>query len=124
MHAILNSILNYVHGDGLTILPQMELLLFALGILIFDFLLTENEKHWNAILALMGVGAAGVGLFMQAQRFAADVGHAKEHPEQVAFPGLLGFHENVVVDGLFLVFAAIVLAATALVILLSIRYLY
>jgi NADH-quinone oxidoreductase subunit N len=123
MHSILNSILNYVHGDGLTILPQMELLLFALGILIFDFLLAENEKHWNAILALMGVAAAGIGLFMQGQRFAADIGYASEHPDQGAFPGLLGFHETIVVDGLFLVFAAIFLAATALVILLSIRYL-
>ena len=27
MHAILDAILGYIHGDGLTILPQLELLL-------------------------------------------------------------------------------------------------
>jgi NADH-quinone oxidoreductase subunit N len=117
MHSILDSILNYIHGDGLTILPQMELLLFALGILIFDFLLTQTEKHWNAILALLGVAAAGVGLFMQAQRFAA------ERAALAGFPGLLGFHETVVVDGFYLIFGALFLASTALVILLSVRYL-
>ena len=37
MHSILDPILNYIHGDGITVLPQLELLLFALGILIFDF---------------------------------------------------------------------------------------
>ncbi len=42
-------------GMGLVILPQMELLLFALGILIFDFLLEKKEKEWNAILAFLGV---------------------------------------------------------------------
>ena len=51
------------------ILPEMELLLFALGILIFDFLLEKKEKHLNAILALLGVAASGFGLFMQVQRY-------------------------------------------------------
>lgn len=123
MHSILYSILNFVHGDGLTILPEMELLLFALGILIFDFLLAENEKHWNAILALMGVGAASAGLFMQAQRFTTELRFSNDHLDQGPFPGLLGFRETIVIDGLYLVFAAIFLASTALVILLSIRYL-
>lgn len=117
MHSLLDPILNYIHGDGLTILPQMELLLFALGILIFDFLLAEKEKLLNAFLALLGVVAAGIGLLMQAQRFNA------ERASGIDSPGLLGFHQTIVVDGFFLVFAAIFLAATALVILLSIRYL-
>ena len=38
-------------------------------------------------------------------------------------PVLIGFHNSVIVDGFFLVFAMIFLAATALVILLSVRYL-
>jgi NADH-quinone oxidoreductase subunit N len=117
MHSILDPMLNYIHGDGLTILPQMELLLFALGILIFDFLLEQNEKRWNAVLALLGVAAAGIGVFMQAQRYAAERVRIAESP------GLLGFHETVVVDGFFLVFASLFLASTALVILLSLRYL-
>lgn len=113
----LDAVLNYIHGDGLVVLPQMELLLFALGILIFDFLLEKKEKHWNAILALLGVAAGGLGLFMQIQRFNA------ERNNPMGSAGLLGFHNTVLVDGFFLVFACIFLAATALVILLSVRYL-
>ncbi|MGB7844530.1 MAG: NADH-quinone oxidoreductase subunit N [Candidatus Acidiferrum sp.] len=117
MHSFLNPIVNYIHGDGLVILPEMELLLFALGILIFDFLLDKKEKHWNAILALLGVAASGLGLYMQVQRYNV------LHVDQPGSPGLLGFHDTVVVDGFFIVFAVLFLAATALVILLSVRYL-
>jgi len=38
-------------------------------------------------------------------------------------PGLLGLHQSVLVDPFFLFFAALFLAATALVIVLSVRYL-
>jgi NADH-quinone oxidoreductase subunit N len=113
----IDAILNYIHGDGLLVLPQMELLLFALGILIFDFLLEKQEKHWNAILALLGVAASGLGLAMQMQRYQG-MGQERSSPAV-----LFGFHNSVVVDGWSLVFGAIFLAATALVILLSIRYL-
>src|ERR1700739_4369133 len=116
-HTFLYSILDYLHGDGLVVLPEMELLLFALGILIFDFLLEKKEKYWNAILALLGVAASAFGLFMQARR------HAALRRDPVS-PGVLsGLPRTVVVDVFFLVFAAIFLAATALVILLSVRYL-
>ena len=117
MHSVLDSVLAYVNGDGLVILPEMELLLFALGILLFDFLLSKKDKYFNAILALIGVGGSAIGLYMQAQRFTA------EQANPFKEPGLHGFHNTVVVDGFFLVFAAIFLAATALVILLSVRYL-
>ncbi len=112
-----DPIVNYIHGDGLVILPQMELLLFALGILIFDFLLEKREKHLNAFLALLGVAAGGLGLFMQFQRFR----EVSANPMESS--GINGFHNTVTVDGFFLVFALIFLAATALVILLSVRYL-
>jgi len=117
MHSFLNSVTAYVGGDGLVILPEMELLLFALGILIFDFLLEKKDKHWNAVLALLGVAASGLGLFMQAQRYSV----LRSNP--LGPPGLLGFRDTAIVDGFFIVFAAIFLAATAVVILLSIRYL-
>lgn len=117
MHPILDPILNYVHGDGLVVLPEMELLLFALGILIFDFLLEKKDKHWNAMLALLGVAASAFGLYMQAQRYSV----VRANPG--GMPGLLGFHNTVLVDGFFIIFASIFLAATALVILLSVRYL-
>jgi NADH-quinone oxidoreductase subunit N len=117
MHSALNSVITYIHGDGLVILPEMELLLFALGILIFDFLLEKKEKHFNAYLALLGVAASGIGLFMQVQRYNVS------RTDPSGPPGLLGFHDTVLVDGFFIVFAVLFLAATALVILLSIRYL-
>jgi NADH-quinone oxidoreductase subunit N len=117
MHTFYNSVLVYVRGDGLTILPEMELLLFALGILIFDFLLTKKEKHFNAVLAILGVAASALGVYTQARRYTA---LAHFDPRAT---GLLGFHETVLVDGFFIVFAGLFLAATALVILLSVRYL-
>src|SRR5258706_25643 len=118
MHSsFLDAIVNYIHGDGITVLPQMELLLFALGILIFDFLLEKKEKHWNAGLGLLAVPASACGLFLQAKRFTL------QRESRSDLPGLLGFQNTVVVDGFSLFFAAIFLAATALVILLSVRYL-
>jgi NADH-quinone oxidoreductase subunit N len=116
MHSALNSVITYIHGDGLVILPEMELLLFGLGILIFDFMLEKKEKYFNAILALVGVAASGVGVYMQVQKY-NDVRTNPAGPQ-----ALLGFHDTVVVDGFFIVFAILFLAATALVILLSVRY--
>jgi len=117
MHSFFNALIAYVNGDGLIILPQMELLLFALGILIFDFLLLKRDKYLNAVLALLGVGAAGLGLFSQFSHLSA-ASAAPDGPR-----ALFGFQNTVVVDGFFLIFGAIFLAATALVILLSVRYL-
>jgi NADH-quinone oxidoreductase subunit N len=116
MPSALNSLIHFLHGDGLAILPQMELLLFALAILIFDFFLSAREKNINAYLALGGVVAGGLGLFLQARRYNA----MRMDPNGP--PGLLGFHDTILVDGFFFIFAILFLAAAALVILLSIRY--
>ena len=67
MRSLLDSLLSYLHGDNLTVLPQMELVLFALGILIFDFLLEKKEKSWNAYMALAGVAGAGFIAFAVAE---------------------------------------------------------
>jgi len=117
MHSILDPILRYIHGDGITVLPELELLLFAMGILIFDFLLEKKEKYWNAGVALCGVAASSFGLFFQARQFNI----LREGRPDV--PGLFGFQSTIAVDGFSLVFSAIFLAATGLVILLSVRYL-
>jgi len=117
MHPLLDPLSSYLNGDGLTVMPEMELLLFALGILIFDFLLERKEKWMNASLAFFGVAASSVGLFRQAVRFNAQ---REGRPD---LPGLFGFQSAVVVDGFSLVFASIFLAATGLVILLAVRYL-
>src|ERR1700757_4439788 len=100
MHAFFQFVLAYIHGDGLAILPEMELLLFALGILIFDFLLEPKEKHWNAILAFMGVCASGMGLYMQIQRYNI------ERLNPMGPGALFGFKYSVLVDGYSIIFAA------------------
>lgn len=117
MHSFLDPLLNYIHGDGLVILPQMELLLFALGILIFDFLLEKTEKQFNAYLALTGVAAGALGLYMQYKKLASAMG------TPMGGGPVLGFQGSVIVDGFSLIFGVIFLISTALVILLSIRYL-
>jgi hypothetical protein len=49
MHfSFLDSVINYIHGDGLVILPQMELLLFALGIL-FIFAYALKKEYWKDV---------------------------------------------------------------------------
>ena len=91
----------------------MELLLFALGILIFDFLLEKNEKSLNAAVALLGVAASAFGLFFQARQFNS------LRTTRADVPGLFGFQSTVIVDGFSLAFYALFLAAAARVILLS-----
>ena len=117
IHSFIYAVRGFLSGDGALILPEMELVLFACGILLIDRWLSANEKHWNALLALGGTAFSAFTFYVQ---------HGKidslraANPES---PGLLGFHQSVLVDPFFLFFAALFLAATALVILLSVRYL-
>src|SRR6266699_3630633 len=106
----INGILSYLQGDGAAILPEMELVLFGLGILLIDFWIEQKDKYWNAGLALAGTIFSGFTIF----RLRGAI---------VAKGDLFGFHDSVVVDPFFIFFAALFLAATALVILLSVKYL-
>ena len=114
---LINAIRGFLGGDGAPILPEMELVLFALGILLIDRWLAANEKHWNALLALAGTAFSGFTLYVQHGKMQA---LRAANPES---PGLLGLHQSVLVDPFFLFFAALFLAATALTVLLSVRYL-
>jgi NADH-quinone oxidoreductase subunit N len=107
---ILNSILTYLRGDGATILPEIELLLFGLGILVIDFWIEQKEKYMNAGMALAGTIFSAFTLWRLRAAVAARGDFA-------------GFQDSVVVDPFFLFFATLFLAATALVILLSVKYL-
>ncbi len=107
---ILNSILSYLRGDGATILPEIELLLFGLGILVIDFWIEQKEKYLNAGMALAGTIFSAFTLWRLRGAVAARGDFA-------------GFQDSVVVDPFFLFFATLFLAATALVILLSVKYL-
>src|SRR5437763_1926761 len=106
----ISGILSYLQGDGAAILPEMELVLFGLGILLIDFWIEQKDKYWNAGLALAGTIFSGFTVF----RLRGAI---------VARGDLLGFHDSVVVDPFFIFFAALFLAATALVVLLSVQYL-
>ena len=117
---ILNSIMSYLQGDGSVILPEIELTLFGLGILLIGFSLDESsEEHWfwklifkdfYAKAAFAGVVFSGVTLWKLRGAFAVK-------------GELFGFQNSVIVDSFFLFFATLFLAATALVILLSVKYL-
>ncbi|MGC1617213.1 MAG: NADH-quinone oxidoreductase subunit N [Candidatus Acidiferrum sp.] len=117
IHTLINAVRGFLSGDGALILPEMELLLFACGILVIDRWLATNEKRWNALLALAGTAFSGFTLYAQRGRVQA---LREANP---ASPGLLGLHQSMLVDPLFLFFAALFLASTAIVILLSVRYL-
>ena len=100
----INAIRSYLQGDGAAILPEMELLLFGLGILLIDFWIERKEKYWNAGLALAGTIFSAFTIW-------------KLRGAVVARGNFAGFHDAVLVDPFFLFFATLFLAATALVIL-------
>lgn len=101
----LDPVRAWLSGEGSLILPQMQLALFGLGILLTDFWLEEKEKQWNAWTALAGVGFSAYSLWRL-----RDV-------ETVGFGG------TILVDPFFIFFGFLFLASAALVILLSMRYL-
>jgi len=117
IHTLINVLRGFLSGDGALILPEMELVLFALGVLLIDRWLAANEKHWNALLALAGAAFSGFTLYVQHGKMQAV---RDANPDS---PGLLGFHQSVLVDRFFLFFAVLFLAATVLIVLLSSRYL-
>lgn len=109
---ILSALSSYLQGDGRIILPEVELTLFGLGILLFDFTLGIKERYFNAALALAGTIFSAYTVWTLRLPVAASPNGR-----------LFGFEYSVVADPFFLFFAALFLAATALVILLSVKYL-
>ncbi|HEY1923621.1 MAG TPA: proton-conducting transporter membrane subunit, partial [Candidatus Acidoferrum sp.] len=103
-----HSILQQSRVDFSFILPEAMLVFFALAILLTDFFLTPAQKGWNAITAMLGVVFSGAALGiiwknLQGQRYSA-------------------FDNSIVIDPFFIFFSFLFLASTALVILLSVRY--
>jgi NADH-quinone oxidoreductase subunit N len=117
IHTLINAVRGFLSGDGALILPEMELVLFACGILLIDRWLSANEKHWNALLAMAGTAFSGFTLYVQHGKMQA---LRNVNPES---PGLLGLHQSVLVDPFFLFFAALFLAGTVLTVLFSVQYL-
>ena len=110
MSNILNAFRSFMQqGGGGLLLPEMMLVLFAMGILLTDYLLEARDKYFNALMAMLGVIFSAICLWQL--RPAAASGRA------------IGFSNSLLVDPFFLFFGLIFLIATALVIILSVRYL-
>jgi len=101
----------FQRADYVAITPEIVLTLFGLGILLIDFLIQEKrDKYLNAVTALVGLGMAGVQLV----RFWR--GSLLPLPYS-------GFGGAFALDSFAIYFKLIVLVATALVVLISVRYL-
>jgi NADH-quinone oxidoreductase subunit N len=112
MRSLSQAFTAFMARDGSLVLPQMMLLLFGLGILVTDFLLDRRDKYWNAVMAMLGVGFSAFALWV----LRGVLARSGNEP-------LWGFNFTILVDPFFIFFGFIFLAATALVILLSVRYL-
>jgi NADH-quinone oxidoreductase subunit N len=99
-------------SDHLAALPVVLLALFALGILLIDLWLSGEEKWMNPLLAMAGVLFSANGV-RTTQVFMRD--HAVG-----AVPGFMG---TMLVDHFAIYFFYLFLAATAVSILISSRYL-
>src|ERR1019366_8324572 len=109
MSHIFNAFRSFMReGGGGLLLPEIMLVLFAMGILLTDYLLEARDKYFNALMAMLGVIFSGICLWQL--RYAAE-------------QGAIGFSSSLLVDPFFLFFGMIFLIATAMVILLSVRYL-
>jgi NADH-quinone oxidoreductase subunit N len=103
-----HSIFDQARADVVFLFPEAMLVFFGLATLLTDFLLTKPQKSWNALTAMLGVLLSGASLWLL-------VRPAAEH--------LTVFSSSIIIDPFFIFFGSILLAVTALVILLSVRYL-
>jgi NADH-quinone oxidoreductase subunit N len=93
-------------------LPILLLTLFALGILIMDLMLPPEWKWMNAVTAFVGV------MFSTAGVFKVQLAEARVDRRFV-----MGFADSMVMDHFAIYFFYLFLAATAIAILMSVRYL-
>ncbi len=98
--------------DYLLALPITLLTLFALGILLIDFLLPKEMKWANALTAFIGVGFSTAGV-IKIQLWLDQTGQG----------GSYGLMHTMLVDRFALYFDYLFLAGTAIAILMSVRYL-
>lgn len=99
-------------SDFQVIRPEILLTIFGLAVLLFDFLLEQRDKYLNAVLALIGLFFALVqlGIFW--------FKHFSFNPSSNP-----AFNGTFTLDSFAVVAKVIIVLATALVVLLSIKYL-
>jgi len=101
-----------VWTDYLLALPITLLVLFALGILLIDFMLPKEMKWANSVTAFIGVLFSAAGVYkIQMWLDASNV------------PGSRGMLGTMLIDRFALYFFYLFLAATAIAILVSVKYL-
>ena len=98
--------------DYLLALPITLLTLFALGVLLIDFMLPKEMKWANAVTAMIGVLFSAGGVYKI--QLWLDQSHAG---------GSYGMMRTMLVDRFAIYFFYLFLAATAIAILMSVRYL-
>lgn len=105
-----------VWTDYLLALPITLLTLFALGILLIDFMLPDDMKWANAVTAFIGVCFSAAGVYKIQLWLDGPQGTTPR-------PGATGMLQTMVVDRFALYFFYLFLAGTAVAILISVRYL-
>src|SRR5262252_6977607 len=88
--------------------------MFALGILVIDLMLAEDKKWLNPVIALLGVLFSAAGVWRIQNAYAHATGN---------FTGQTAFMNSMVVDRFAIYFFYLFLAATAISILMSVKYL-
>jgi len=99
-------------SDYVAIVPELLVAMFGLAILLVDFLLLreKRDKYWNVLFAVAGLGFAFFQLVRYWQARWGGVAYA-------------GFEGRLTLDSFAIYLKLIILMATALVVLLSARYL-
>jgi NADH-quinone oxidoreductase subunit N len=104
------KIFEQTRGDFSYVLPEAMLVFFGLAILLSDFFLAKSQKGWNALFAMLGVVFSGASLYLLRPYVSP--------PHEPA----LAFYDSIRIDPFFIFFGFLFLASTALVILISVRY--
>jgi NADH-quinone oxidoreductase subunit N len=98
--------------DYLIMLPMVELTIFALGILLIDLIVPKEWKRVNAVAALVGILFAAISVW----RTQVMLGN-------YALKYAFGFMGSVFLDRLAIYFFYLFLAAAAITVVMSARYL-
>ena len=111
-----------LHAAYVAAKPEILIGLFGLAVLLFDFLLDKADKYLNAVLALLGLGFGALALMQLG--FTAQ-GHGIFRFLHLRFdpPDYLGFNGSYALDAFSIVTSLVIVLATALVVLLSVKYL-
>ena len=113
--------------DYAMILPIILLTLFALGILLFDLMVPAEWKRLNAFVALGGLVFAALGITgIPALGWFRGIPGIYRHVENLRLHGYAGqpaLAGSMLIDAFTVYFWSLFLAAAAIAILISIRYL-